>query len=93
MLNQSPINLPPQIQNISTSSTNIIQWNIQGIAKKKAELLDLTAKETQHVLYIQEITLPKLKKFNWKNYSGLFKEGHTNYPTHGGAEIFIPTKN
>ena len=44
MYNQIPINIPLQIQDFSISSTKIIQWSIQGIANRKAELVDLIAK-------------------------------------------------
>ena len=33
--------------------------------------------------------LSKQINLNLKNYSELFKEGHTNYRAHGGAAIFI----
>ena len=45
MLNQSPIGFSPQMKDFSTSSTNIMQWNIQGIAQNKQELMDIIAKE------------------------------------------------
>ena len=64
MQHQSPITLPPQIQDFSISSTSIIQWNIQGIGNKNAELDDLIAKEKPDVLYIQETMLSKQTNFN-----------------------------
>ena len=45
LLNQSPINLPPQIQDFSISSTNVIQWNNQGISNKKVEIIDIKLKK------------------------------------------------
>ena len=43
MYSQSPCNLPRQIQDFNISNANITEWNIQGIAKKKAVLADLVA--------------------------------------------------
>ena len=41
--------------------------------------------------------LSEQTNFNFKNYNGLFREGHTNYQTHVGVAIFIhhttPYKN
>ena len=51
--------------------------------------MDLTAKEKQDTLCIQETMLSKRTKFNLKNYCGLFKGGHTNHRAHGGVAIFI----
>ena len=83
------MNLIPQIQDFSISSTNIRQWNIQGIAKKKQELVDIIAKQKPYVLCIQETMLSKQTIFNLNNCNGLFKEGHTNIRAHEGAAIFI----
>ena len=50
----------------------IIQWNILGIANKKAVLVHLIAKEEPDVPCIQETMLSKQTSFNLRNYSGLF---------------------
>ena len=89
MLNQSPINFFPQIQGFSTSSTNFIQWNIQGISQKKQELVNLIDKEKPALLCIQENMLQKRTNFNIKNYNGLLKEGYINRLADGGVAIFI----
>ena len=89
MYNQSPINLPQQIQDLSSSSTNIIQCNSKGIANEKAELMELISKEKSDALCIQETMLLKQTNFNLKNYNGLFKEEHPNHRAHGGVAIFI----
>ena len=62
---------------------------MQGISKKKADLVDLKYKEKPDVLCIQEFMLPKQTKFNLKNYNALFKEGHTNYRMYGKVAIII----
>ena len=49
--------------------------------------MDLMSKEKSDVLFIQETMLSKQTNFIWKNYNGLFKEGHTNYGAHGGVAI------
>ena len=86
---QSSINIPPQLQNFSISSTNIIQCNIQGIANKKEDLVELIAKEKTDVPCIQETMISTQTNFNLKNYIGMSKKGHTNYREHGGVAIFI----
>ena len=63
--------------------------NIQGIANKKEELVDLIANEKPDGLCIQETMLSKRTNFNLENYNGLFKEEHTNIRTHGRVAIFI----
>ena len=78
-----------KIKEFGISSTNIIQCNGQGIANKKAELMDLLPKEKPCVLYIQETMPSEQTNFNLKNYNGLFKEGHIKYRTHGGVPILI----
>ena len=82
-------NRPPEVQDLSISSTKIVQWNIQGKAKKKQELVDIIAKEKPDVLCIQETMLPKQTNFSLKNYNGLLDEGHTNIRAHGGVAFFI----
>ena len=89
MQNQSPNNLPPQIQDFNIPSTNIIQWNIQGIANKKEVLVDLIAKEKPDVLCFQETMLSKQTNLNLKKYMGLFKKGQTNILAHGKVAIFL----
>ena len=79
----------PKIQDFIISSTNVLQWNSQGITNKKADLVDLKSKEKSDVLCIQEIMLTKQTNLSLKNYNGLFKEGHTNYGAHEGVAIFI----
>ena len=71
------------------SSTNVIQWNIQGISQKKQELVDLIAKEKSAILCIQETMLSKQTNFSIKNYNGLFKEEHISCRAHGGVAFFI----
>ena len=66
-----------------------MQKNIQGIANKKEELVDLIGKEKPDVLCIQKTMLSKQTIFNLKNYNGLFKEGHTNIRAHREVAILI----
>ena len=81
----------PQIQDFSISSTNIMPWKNQGIENKKAELVDLIAKEKPGILCNQETMLSKQKDFNLKNYIGLLN-GHTNYQAHEVVAIFVHKK-
>ena len=50
--------------------------------------MDLTSIKTE-VICIQETTLKNQTKFNFKYYSGLFKEGQTNCRAYGGVANFI----
>ena len=50
---QSLIKFTQHIQDFSISSTNILQYNVQGIKNNKVELVDLMAKEKTDVLCIQ----------------------------------------
>ena len=70
------------------SSTNFIQWNSQGFANKKVEIMDLISKAKPDFLCIQDTILSNRTIFNLKDYNGLFI-GYINYRAHGGAAIFI----
>ena len=71
-----------KVKDQQMSSTNIIQWNIQGISQKKQELVDIIANEKPATLCIQEAMLSKQTNFKINNYNGLFKEGHINRRSH-----------
>ena len=51
--------------------------------------MDLISKEKLEVFFIQETILPTQKNFITKYFKLLYKARHTNYGTHGRAEIFI----
>ena len=89
MLSQSRIKFSPQIQDFSFSSTYIIQFNIRGKGNKKQELVGIIAKRKSDVLCNQETILSKQTNSKLMNYTGLFKEGHTNIRAHGGVAILI----
>ena len=82
--NQSPISLPPHIQDFSNSNTNIIQWNIQGNANKKADLVGLKSEEKHDVFCIQENDAVKADQFKFKVLQRTIQRR-----THGGVALFI----
>ena len=63
----------------------IIQWNVQGISKKKDEILKLIKDNGSMIVAIQEKCTHK--KFRIPNYNGFNKTGNCNCRSHGGVSF------
>ena len=67
----------------------MIQCNVQGISRKKDEILKLIKDDTKMIVAIQETMLSAHKQFRISNYHDFNKTGHFNWRSHGGVLLFI----
>ena len=68
---------------------SIIQWNIQGIRRKKDELSELVRNYKANIVAIQETRLWNNTKFSLPHFNEIRKDGHYNRSPHGGVALYI----
>ena len=67
----------------------IIQWNCQGIQRKKGELLQLIEDEHPLVIAVQETMITMENNFRLPHYNIVKKAGKFNRRPHGGVALFV----
>ena len=67
----------------------IVQWNCNGIKKKKDELLAMIEEVQPLVLALQETMLNDEEYFRIPRYNAITKTGHFNWRSHGGTMLLI----
>lgn len=73
----------------NTKPRKIIQWNCQGISRKKDELLQIISDEQPLILALQETMLTSNTFFRVPNYNIFHKAGTYNRRQHGGAALLV----
>ena len=66
-----------------------MQWNCQGIRRKKDELLDYIRSRSIDIVALQETKLWSHATFSISGYSCERVDGHYQHTAHGGVALII----
>ena len=68
---------------------SILQLNVQGIRRRKEEIVEYIESYKVSVAAIQETKLAEHNQFNIPNYNVIRRDGKFNHTPHGGVAVFI----
>ena len=71
------------------TNASIIQWNAQGIRRKKNEVSEMINFYSANIIAIQETKFWNNSNFSLPQYNTVRKDGHYNKGAHGGVAVFI----
>ena len=72
-----------------SQTTNIVQWNCQGVSNKKNELLQMIQEKQPKVIALQETMIGPNMTLKIPHYNGYFKPGSFSGRYHGGVGLLI----
>ena len=67
----------------------IVQWNCDGVRKKKDELLNVINDVKPRIVALQEIMMQETKEMRIPHYNIIMRAGHFIWRSHGGVMLII----
>ena len=74
---------------INEVTPSVLQWNCNGLSKKKDEIIHLISQHRPTIVALQETRLRMEASCSISGYNVVRREGHINNNSHGGVAIFI----